>query len=84
MIEGDKMLIITATELKKNLGKYLTKVNKEDIVITRNGIPVARLITPKDKKLSLVNQLLGVIPNDNLSKEDIKKERLNRYESDNR
>ena len=70
------MLIITTTELKKNLGKYLSKVNREDIIITRNGVPIAQLITPKDKKLSLVNQLIGVIPNKNLNKEDIRKERL--------
>lgn len=58
---------ITATELKKNLGKYLLLVNKEDIIITRNGIPVAQLTLPKDKKVSLVNQLTGVIPNDDNS-----------------
>jgi prevent-host-death family protein len=35
---------ITATEFKTNLGKYLDDVGREDVVITKNGKPVARLI----------------------------------------
>jgi prevent-host-death family protein len=35
---------ITATEFKKNLGKYLGAVSREDVVITKNGKAVARLV----------------------------------------
>lgn len=70
------MLQITATELKQNLGKYLSIVNKEDIIITRNSIPVAKLTLPKEKETSLVSQLIGIIPNDNYIIEDARKERL--------
>ena len=65
---------ITATELKKNLGKYLLLVNKEDIVITRNGIPVAQLTLPKGKRDSLVNQLTGAVPDDDDSLNNLRKE----------
>ena len=76
------MLQITATEFKQNLGKYLSIVNKEEIIITRNGIPVAKLSIPKEKEMSLVRQLIGVIPNDDYTIEDARKERLLEDESD--
>ena len=70
------MLQITSTEFKKNLGKYLSIINKEEIIITRNGIPVAQLTIPKDEKMSLVSQLVGIIPNDDYTIEDARRERL--------
>lgn len=75
------MLQITATEFKKNLGKYLALINKDDIIITRNGIPIAQLISPKEK--SLVNQLIGIIPDDGYTTDDARKERLLENESHN-
>ena len=44
-----KSMIITATEFKKNLGKYLELVANEDITITKNGKPIAILARPFDK-----------------------------------
>lgn len=75
------MLQVTATEFKKNLGKYLAIVNKEDIIITRNGIPVAQVTTPKDDKVSLVNRLIGIIPDDGYTMEDARRERLIKHEN---
>ncbi|MCD5406902.1 MAG: type II toxin-antitoxin system Phd/YefM family antitoxin [Desulfotomaculum sp.] len=75
------MLQITATEFKKNLGKYLTIINKEELIITRNGIPIAQVTIPKDKKISLVNQLTGIIPDDGYSMKDARKERLAKVEN---
>ncbi|OEF96882.1 hypothetical protein BHF68_07000 [Desulfuribacillus alkaliarsenatis] len=69
---------VTATEFKKNLGKYLTLVNKEEIIITRNGIPIAQISPPKKK--SIVNQLIGIIPDDGYSLDDARMERLLRNE----
>lgn len=44
MIE-EKNIALTATEFKQNLGKHLEYVceNKSDVVITKNGIKIARL-----------------------------------------
>ncbi len=70
------MLQITATEFKKNFGKYLARVNKEDIIITRNGIPVAQVTIPQGEKISLVNQMIGIIPNDGYTLKEARKERL--------
>lgn len=68
------MLQVTATEFKKNLGKYLALINSEEIIITRNGIPVAQVITPKDR--SLVTQLTGIIPDDGYTMEGARRGRL--------
>lgn len=37
-------MIISSTELQNNFGKYLGLVNQEDIIISRNGKKVARLV----------------------------------------
>ena len=37
-------MIINSTELQNNFGKYLRLLNQEDIIITKNGSKVARLV----------------------------------------
>jgi len=37
-------MIVNSTELQNNFGKYLVLAGREDIVVTRNGIPIAKLI----------------------------------------
>ena len=49
---------ITATELKLNLSKYLLLAEKEDICITKNGRPIAKLVSPYQDELKLVDELL--------------------------
>lgn len=44
-------MYITATELKNNLGKYLTLVSSEDIYITKNGRVVSKLTSPIERKI---------------------------------
>jgi len=68
---------ITATELKSNLGKYLLLAASEDIYITRNGKVVARLTSPFQDKLNIVDSLFGSIPAD-ITLEDARDERLGR------
>jgi len=70
------VLQISSTEFKQNLGKYLSLVGKEDIIITRNGVPVAQVSIPKNEKISLVSQITGIIPDDGYTIEDARKERL--------
>ena len=68
---------ITATELKLNLSKYLLLAEKEDICITRNGRPIAKLVSPYQDKLKLVDELLYSVPSD-LNLEDAREERMKR------
>lgn len=68
---------ITATELKANLGKYLLLAASEDVYITRNGKVVARLTSPFQDKLDLVDSLYGSIPG-TVTLDEAQKERLER------
>jgi len=75
------MLQISATDLKLNLGKYLSLVGREEIQITKNGKAIAILAPPKQAQ-SWVDDITGVIPNTELDAKNIKGERLaNKYES---
>lgn len=67
---------ITATELKLNLGKYLLLAATEDIYITKNGTTVAKLVSPYQDRLSLVDELFGSVP-DTITLEEAREERLN-------
>lgn len=66
---------ITATELKTNLGKYLTLSETEDIYITRNGKLVAKLTNPYQDRVSIANSLFGVL-SDSVTLDESREERL--------
>ncbi len=68
---------ITATELKANLGKYLVLAATEDVYITRNGKVVAKLSSPYQDKLKILDELAGSIP-DTITLEEAREERLSR------
>ena len=59
------MMTVTATEIQNNFGKYLQAVQTgEEIIILKNGIEVARLIS-KERSISfLSDSLVGVLKND--------------------
>ncbi len=67
---------ITATELKANLGKYLVLAASEDIFITRNGKTIAKLTSPYQNKLDILNELAGSVPSA-MTLEEAREERLN-------
>ena len=72
-------MIITATEFKTNLGKYLEMAASQDIFITKNGKNIARLTSPAVNKLALLDDLVGIIPESQTMDEDtIREERLAR------
>ncbi|WP_148510970.1 type II toxin-antitoxin system Phd/YefM family antitoxin, partial [Hungatella hathewayi] len=57
-------MTITATELEKNLGKYLLLAEKEDVYITRNGKVVAKLTNPYQNRVDMAKSLFGILPAD--------------------
>ena len=72
-------MIITATEFKTNLGKYLEIAASQDIFITKNGKNIARLPSPAVNKLALLDDLVGIIPeNQTMDEDTIREERLAR------
>lgn len=54
-------MIVTATEFKTNLGKYLEMAASQDIFITKNGKSIARLTSPAVNKLALLDDLVGIV-----------------------
>ena len=70
-------MLVTATELKSNLGKYLLLAAKEDIFITRNGKTIAKLSNPNQDRVAIAKSLFGVLPQD-VTLEEAKEERLNK------
>lgn len=55
-------MIVTATEFKANLGKYLEMATSQDIFITKNRKSIARLTSPAVDKLALLDDLVGIVP----------------------
>ena len=72
-------MVVTATEFKNNLGKYLEMAATQDIFITKNGKSIARLTSPAVNKLALLDDLVGIIPqNQEIDENTIREERLSR------
>ena len=72
-------MIVTATEFKSNLGKYLDMVATQDVYITKNGKSIARLTSPSSNKLAVLDELVGIASQSGDVDEDtIRKERLAR------
>ena len=55
-------MIVTATEFKSNFGRYLEMVEKEDIIITRNGKRIAKLTDAAKDKTDILRALTGIVP----------------------
>ena len=55
-------MIVTATEFKTNLGRYLDLAEKETIVITRNGRRIAKLMDANQDATEIVRSLRGILP----------------------
>ena len=79
----DKSMTITATELKKNLGKYLELVSNEDICITKNGKVIAVLSMPEDDSAYWESMVGALLPKDGskgiTTLEEIRDERLKKH-----
>ena len=72
-------MVVTATEFKTNLGKYLELAAAQDIFITKNGKNIARLTSPSINKLSVLDNLVGIVPqDDSLDEKASREERLAR------
>ena len=54
-------MTVTATEFKKNLGKYLDMAIEEDVLITKNGKPIAKLSNPYEERLEIAKSLFGIL-----------------------
>lgn len=72
-------MLITATEFKNNIGKYLALASQEDIYITKNGKKVAKLTNTYQDKVEMAKSLFGILPA-GASLKQAREERLRRHE----
>jgi len=70
-------MIVNSTEVQNNFGKYLELAADQEIIITRNGTAVARLLGMKKTVSFLSDRLVGLIPKD-VDEEKAREERLSR------
>jgi len=61
-------MFVSSTEFKTNLGRYLDIVANEDVVITRNGRKIAKLVKEEDDAVSDIRSLFGVLADSPLAK----------------
>jgi antitoxin (DNA-binding transcriptional repressor) of toxin-antitoxin stability system len=69
-------MLITATELKANIGRYLDTADDEDIFVSRKGKIIAKISNPARDKVALLDSLVGIANGVNLSAEEARAERL--------
>ena len=77
-------MTVTATEFKTNFGKYLDLLPFEDIFITRNGKPVAKLVNPHVSAVDSISGLLSGKVSADLDGKSLREERLLQYAIDDR
>ncbi|MCL2746067.1 MAG: type II toxin-antitoxin system Phd/YefM family antitoxin [Coriobacteriia bacterium] len=73
-------MVITATELKSNLGLYLEASQNDEIIITRNGRRFAKLVGEQQAKVETFASLRGILPN-NSNLAEIKESRMKAHEN---
>lgn len=79
-------MIVTATEFKSNVGKYLALAEETEIIINKNGKSVVKLSPVKltvEEKVNKMKSFFGSLSagaKANITAEQLKEERLGKYE----
>lgn len=75
------MLTATATEIQNNFGKFLQAAQSgNEIIILKNGVEVARLVSKQRTVNFLTDSLLGVLHED-YDEKAMRAERIAEHES---
>ena len=69
-------MIITASELKNNLGKYIELAEDEDIYVTKNGQQRIKISSAKQRPLAFIDGIFKDIRITDEEIDDLKWERL--------
>ena len=79
---SEAIAMATSTEMQNNFGRYLHIVmNGGEVIITRNGKEVGRVIPRKAVVTSLTDSLTGIL-SESTDMDQVKEERLKaKYES---
>lgn len=77
-----EMTTATATEMQNNFGRYLNFVIEgNEVILTKNGKEVARLIPRRSVVSSLTDSLTGILKNDSDPEIEREKELEAKYAS---
>lgn len=77
------MIVVSATDMQNNFGKYLQSVQSGDeVIILKNGKEVARLVSRESTVSFLTDSLTGVLKN-NYDDKKVNKERIELREYSN-
>jgi len=68
-------MVVTATNFKARIGHYLDNISENNIYISKNGKIIAKLSSPASEP-SILDSLVGIIPQNHISLEEAKKERI--------
>lgn len=71
-------MIITISELKANIGRYMDAAGAEEILVTRKGRVIARILPPVNDKMAALHSLIGAAKGVDMTLEEIRSERLDR------
>lgn len=73
-------MIVSLTEFKSEIDRYLELVDQEEIIITKDDKRIARISPPAVDKGAIIRSLRGVLPKD-ASEEDAYQARIDKYEN---
>ena len=68
------MCEITATELKRNFGKYMLLGQEEEIAVTHRGKVIFTIVPKKMELINRWNNIFGMLPKEALDDDDIDRE----------
>jgi prevent-host-death family protein len=74
-------MLVNSTNFQNNVGKFLKKATSEDIIITKNGKEIARLIGAEKATSFLAESLIGLLPK-NIDVEQTKREYFKNKQGD--
>ncbi|MEQ8192547.1 MAG: type II toxin-antitoxin system prevent-host-death family antitoxin [Candidatus Eremiobacterota bacterium] len=70
-------MVVTSTDFKNNIRKYMELSKKENIIVTKNGKDIAKLIGVKNSETPLTDSLIGIIKTpEEINLEQEREERL--------
>jgi len=75
--QGGFIMVVNSTEAQNNFGKYLELASENEIIIVKNGVPVARLLGMNETVSFLSDRLVGIVPR-NVNEKKEKDKRLKR------
>ncbi len=73
-------MIISLTEFKSDLDRYLDMVGEEEIILTRDGRNIASIMPSPDEREAAIRSLRGILPA-TATLEEAHEERIAKYEN---